>query len=151
MKTCVLILMILPALMLASCSLFGEENGAGEMSEIEQQRRRWERLGIDSYEYDLTRSCFCERVGAVRVHVRADTVHSATALETGEPVTDFFLTRTVDGLFDVLEDAAMRNVHRLDVEYDDTFHYPTLVDIDYHEFTIDEELMYTAKNFHSLR
>ena len=45
----------------------------------------------------------------------------------------------------------MRNVHRLDIEYDDTFHYPTLIDIDYQEFTIDEEVAYTAENFNPLR
>ncbi len=148
MKKCILILMVLPALLLASCSLLGDDND--EVSEVEQQRRRWERLGIDTYEYDLTLFCFCPHVGVVRVQVHADTVHSATALETGEPVTDFFLARTVDSLFDVLENAVARDVHRLDVEYDDAFHYPTLVDIDYQEHTIDEEVMYTAENLSPL-
>ena len=149
MKKCILILMVLPALLLASCSLFGEEDGA--VSEIEEQRRRWERLAIDTYEYDLTLSCFCVSVGPVRVQVRADTVFSATALETGEPVTDEFRARTIDSLFDVLEDAVVREAHRLDTEYDDTFHHPTLVDIDYNKNVVDEEVQYTAENFRALR
>ena len=149
MKKYILILMVLPALLLASCSLFGEEDAV--MAEVEQQRRQWERLGIDTYEYDLTLICFCLYVGPVRVQVRADTVHAATALETGEPVTDFFQARTIDSLFDLLEDAAEREAHRLDAEYDDAFHYPTRVDIDYDQNIADEEIGYTAENFRSLQ
>ena len=142
------LLMILPALLLASCSLFGGDNDA---SELEEQRRRWERLGIDTYTYDLTLGCFCLPVGAVRIQVRADTVYAAIVLETGAPAGELARVLTVEALFDTIEDAMARKAHRLDVTYDETLAYPTLIDIDYQVNVADEEVRYVAENLTPLR
>ena len=141
-------LLVLPALMLASCSLFGDDDG---LTELEQQRQRWERLGINAYEYDLNRLCFFGHVGVVRVQVRADTVFAAADLETGLPVVDQpYRVMTVDGLFDVVKEAFERADH-LDVRYDETFGYPAHVDIDYIENAVDDEVVYVAENLRPLR
>ncbi len=149
MKNRVLISAILPLLLLAGCAIFGEDDD--DLSEVAQQRRQWERLGIDTYEYDLTVLCFCAHVDPVRVQVRADTVFSAILVETGAPVEEPFRARTIDELFDVIEDALAQKAHQLDVEYDDTFGYPTRVYIDYRINIADEELTFVAENLHPLR
>lgn len=140
---------LLPVLLLGGCALFGEH--VGDASEVAQHQRQWERLRIDAYEYDLTVLCFCPPVGVVRVQVRADTVHTATVLETGAPVDASFLVKTINDLFEIVEDAAKQEAHRLDVAYDSTFGYPTYVSIDYDVRLADEEVTYVAENLRPLR
>ena len=143
------LLLVLPALLVASCSLFSED----DVSEVALHQGLWERLGYDTYEYDLAVWCFCKpAVGLVRIHVRADTVHTATVLETGAPLEAHQLWRakTIDELFDIVLDAD-ENADELDITYDDTFHYPSSVWIDYLKEAVDEEIRYEAENFRPLR
>ncbi len=149
MKNRVLISAILPLLLLAGCAIFGEDDD--DLSEVAQQRRQWERLGIDTYEYDLTIFCFCPHVDPVRVQVRADTVFSAILVETGAPVEEPFRARTIDELFDVIEDAVAQEADQLDVEYDEAFGYPSRIYVDYRINVIDEEVTFVAENLRSLR
>ncbi len=148
MKNRVLISAILPLLLLAGCAILGEDD---DPSEVAQQRRQWERLGFDAYEYDLTIFCFCPHVDPVRVQVRADTVFSVTLVETGAPVEDPFRARTIDELFDVIEDAVAQEANQLDVEYDEAFGYPSRIYVDYRINVIDEEVTFVAENLRSLR
>ena len=149
MKTQVFLVALLPLMLRAGCALFGEDDD--DLSEVEQQRRQWERLGIDAYEYDLTILCFCAHIDPVRVHVRADTVFSAILVETGEPVEEPYRTRTVNELFDIIEDAVAQEADRLDVEYDEAFGYPARIDVDYRFTIADEERTFVAENLRPLR
>ena len=149
MKNRVLISAILPLLLLAGCAIFGEDDD--DLSEVAQQRRQWERLGIDAYEYDLTIFCFCPHVDPVRVQVRADTVFSAILVETGAPVEESYRARTIDELFDIIEDAVAEEADQLDVEYDESYGHPTRIYIDYRITIIDEEMTFVAENLHPLR
>ena len=148
MKNRVFISAILPLLLLAGCAILGEDD---DPSEVAQQRRQWERLGFDAYEYDLTIFCFCPHVDPVRVQVRADTVFSVTLVETGAPVEDPFRARTIDELFDVIEDAVAQEANQLDIEYDEAFGYPSRIYVDYRINVIDEEVTFVAENLRSLR
>ncbi len=148
MKNRVLISAILPLLLLTGCAIFGEDD---DPSEVAQQRRQWERLGIDTYEYDLTIFCFCPHVDPVRVQVRADTVFSVILVETGAPVEEPFRARTIDELFDVIEDAVAQKADQLDVEYDEAFGYPSRIYVDYRITIADEEMTFVAENLRPLR
>ena len=148
MKNRVLISAILPLLLLTGCAIFGEDD---DPSEVAQQRRQWERLGIDAYEYDLTIFCFCPHVDPVRVQVRADTVFSVILVETGAPVEEPFRARTIDELFDVIEDAVAQKADQLDVEYDEAFGYPSRIYVDYRITIADEEMTFVAENLRPLR
>jgi len=148
MKNRVFISAILPLLLLAGCAILGEDD---DPSEVAQQRRQWERLGFDAYEYDLAIFCFCPHIDPVRVQVRADTVFSVTLVETGAPVEDPFRARTIDELFDVIEDAVAQEANQLDVEYDEAFGYPSRIYVDYRINVIDEERTFVAENLRSLR
>ena len=139
---------VLPLVLLAGCALFGEDDD--DLSEVEQNRRQWERLGIDAYAYDLTIVCFCAHVAPVRVQVRADTVFSATNPETGETVEEPYRTRTIDELFDVVEDAVAQQADRLEVEYDEAFGYPARIYVDYRFNLADEEMTFVAENLRRL-
>lgn len=149
MKTRMFITAILPLMLLTGCALFGEDDD--DVSEVTQQRRQWERLTIDAYEYDLTILCFCASIDPVRVQVRGDTVFSAVLVETGEPVEEPYRSRTIDELFDVIEDAVAQDAAQLEVEYDEAFGFPTHIYVDYSITIADEERTYVAENFRSLR
>ena len=148
MKNRVLLSAILPLMLLSGCAIFGEDD---DPSMVAQQRRQWERLGFDAYAYDLTIFCFCPHVDPVRVQVRADTVFSAILVETGAPVEQTFRARTIDELFEVIEDAIAQEADQLDVEYDEAFGYPSRIYVDYRINVIDEERTFVAENLRSLR
>ncbi len=152
MKKTALALILLPALLLAACSLF-DDGGNTIVSDFERHRRQWERQGFDTYEYDLTVSCFCVFRGPAHVVVRADTVHSVIAVATGTPVdpTFRFAYQTIDDLFDVIDEAMKRPADRLEVTYDEILGVPTFIYIDYDFGIADDEINYEAADVHPLR
>ncbi len=117
------------------------DDGTG-LDDLEDQRERWEAQGISDYTYDIRRNCFCGHVNPVRVTVRDGQRIRAYDLEReleliGEEATWY---PTVDGLFDILEDAYARDAFSVRVEYDPQMGYPTSFFIDYSENMADEEL-----------
>ena len=69
----------------------------------------------------------------------------ATDLATGEVLdpNEVQLYLTIDGLFDLIQDAYDRNAHEVQVEFDPSRGYPTRIYIDYSEMIADEELGFT--------
>ena len=64
MKKIALVFVVLPMVWLTACVLV-DGGGGGGLSELEHNRRQWERLDFDTYEYDLTVFCFCRFPGPV--------------------------------------------------------------------------------------
>jgi hypothetical protein len=132
-------LVLAAVLPLAACS----DSGFGpQLRELEHNRAKWEASGPASYVYAVERLCFCAFFGAARVTVENGEAVSAVWVDPeGQPVaptTDLF--PSVDGLFDILEDAFARNAHSVEVAYDPATGVPTEFQIDYIELAIDEEL-----------
>jgi hypothetical protein len=67
-------------------------------------------------------------------------VVSAVYVEDGSPAEVGF--PTVDGLFDVLEEAVRRDAHRVDVTWDPETGVPVDLYVDYDENVADEETGY---------
>jgi hypothetical protein len=127
------------ALSLAACS---DSSFGPELRELDQNRAKWEAAAPASYVYAVERLCFCGYFGAARVTVENGVAVSAVWVDPEgqpvEPTTDLF--PSVDGLFDILEDAFARNAHSVEVTYDPVTGAPTEFQIDYIEHAIDEEL-----------
>ena len=51
--------------------------------------------------------------------------------------------RTINGLFDLVQDAYNRNAHEVQVEFDPSRGYPTRIWIDYVLMMTDEEMGFT--------
>jgi hypothetical protein len=66
---------------------------------------------------------------------------AAWTADTGEPFgpSEAVLFPTIDDLFDIAEDA-IRHADRFMIEYNDDLGYPVVLDIDYIENAIDDEL-----------
>lgn len=118
--------------------------GIETLSEIERNRARWERLGIDSYAYAVERRCFClpEALGPVRVTVSDGVVTLRSYVDSGEAVSESRaeLFPSVDGIFLTLLDAVERDAFRIDVTFDPASGVPLDVWIDYERDVADEEL-----------
>lgn len=112
-----------------------------ELERIRAQRAIWSAQEISDYTFESRRVCFCAFVGWLEVTVRADTVESITAIDDPDvPAWALEDYPTVDGLFDILEDAVDRNAVQIDVTWHDTLGYPTTFFIDYALNIADEEL-----------
>jgi len=137
----------LPAL--AAC---GDIVGAGDSDERELRRatQRWNDNRIFNYDYTVQQSCFCPaEIGRpVIVMVRGGFVYDLRYENTFSPVPPFAWSAfpTVEGLFDVIDDAIHR-ADNVDATFDRDFGFPRLIDIDYARHAIDDELTISTSRF----
>ena len=126
-------------------SLGCSDSTGPELDRLGEQRALWEAQGLADYTYDVRRVCFCPFREGVRVTVVAGVVAGATDLATGEVLepNELQLYLTIDGLFDLIQDAYNQNAHDVQVEFHSSRGYPTFISIDYLENVIDEELGFT--------
>lgn len=131
-----------------ACDLFGLDAGGDD--ELERNRARWASLALTSYEYVVSRSCFCapSSLGPVLVRVEDGVVTERSFVDVidpdpGEPGEWF---PSVTGLFDIIADAYERDAHDVEVTYDPETGVPLDVYIDYEENIADEELGLTVQS-----
>ena len=117
-------------------------------SQLEQQQ--WEALAIRDYQFEYLVSCFCGFNGPnpALITVRAGSVTKVEPVGGGTPVTGSLNSwPTIDSLFVVISRAGATNPNVLDVEYDETYHYPRKIEIDHREATADDEITYRVDKF----
>ena len=117
-------------------------------SRLEQQQ--WEDLGIRDYQFEYLVSCFCGFNGPnpALITVRDGAVTKVQPAGGGAPVTGSLNTwPTIDSLFVVISRASATNPDVLDVEYDDTYHFPKKIELDHRTTTADDEITYSVTKF----
>ena len=113
-----------------------------------QSRMLWENQGIGDYDAAVERVCECRAAGGpVMVVVRSGAV-TILDPDSGEPVDTSVVGGypTVDGLFDILQNAFDRNADEIRVLYDTGLGYPLEFHIDFYADAIDEELGYVVSS-----
>jgi hypothetical protein len=121
----------------------------GERDSLEEARARWLALGTQSYSYDVSRNCFCLLGGRrMIVTVRDGAVVGAELQDSGDAVEAALLSYvpTVADLFDLIEDALDRKASYFVAEYDQTFGFPTRIEIDYSSSAADDEIAISARD-----
>ncbi|HVD06048.1 MAG TPA: DUF6174 domain-containing protein, partial [Gemmatimonadaceae bacterium] len=117
---------------------------------LQAARLKWEHTRPAAYTYTVALYCFCpqEGSGPVIVSVRDGVVESRTYVNSGAAVAptyaDYF--PTIDGLFEVIEDARRQGAYAINVTYDPARGFPVVISIDYERATADDELTYRATN-----
>ena len=110
-----------------------------------EQRELWESQALRDYSFEVQRLCFCPVRERVRVRVVDGAVAGAVDLVAGEELggdeVRWYLS--IDGLFDLLDDAYSQGAHRIEVDFHASQGHPTHLWIDYHENIADEELGFT--------
>ncbi len=112
---------------------------------LSEQRALWESQGLKDYTFDVQRLCFCLVRERVRVRVVDGAVAGAVDVVADEELDTDELQwyPSIDGLFDLLEDAYDRGAHRVEVDFHVSEGYPKRIWIDYQENVADEELGFT--------
>jgi hypothetical protein len=103
---------------------------------------------MTDYEYVYRRSCECkpQTMEPARVEVRSSVVAAVTYRNTGQAAASILAYPTIDGLFDLIEDAIDRGAAGLMVSYDGVFGYPTEISIDYDLEVADDEFSVQASD-----
>jgi len=130
--------------------LIGDIFGSGDRNEFGENREKWLDAGIVSYTYREDRSCFCGFFGPADVTVINSQIVSVRRFlpdTTDIDPSNFDAFDTVEGLFDMVDDAIDRDAYQLEVTYDEELGFPTRIAIDYFENTIDDEITVTITAF----
>jgi hypothetical protein len=127
------------ALLLAAC---GGDSTTAPANHLGEQRALWASQGLTDYTFDVVRICYCQFVADVRVTVKDGVITGVTELAS-EVARDPELFRTIDGFFDLVQDAYDRDAHEVQVEFDPSRGYPTRIWIDYVLMIADEEMGFT--------
>ena len=135
---------------LASC-------GGSANSELNRNEKLWKSQNITSYDFTLTRSCFCPEDwrGPVNIQVRNGTVTSTKYVSNGQTATSekFGDVDTIEELFAVIRDAYEgkntfdQKAETVEVTYHPQMGYPLTIFIDVSTQIADEEQGYTIENF----
>ena len=112
------------------------------LAALADYRTLWETQRLTDYTFDVSRVCYCQFRGDVRVTVKDGVITGVTELAS-EVARDPETFRTIDGLFDLVQDAYDRDAHEVQVEFDPSRGYPTRIWIDYVRMIADEEMGFT--------
>jgi len=126
-------------LLLAAC---GSDSPTAPVNHLGEQRALWASQGLTDYTFSVRRVCYCQFVGDVRVTVKDGVITGVTELAS-EVTRDPETFRTIDGLFDLVQDAYDRDAHEVQVEFDPSRGYPTRIWIDYVLMIADEKMGFT--------
>jgi len=133
--------------------LISETPASSEAAQTQQQlndsHRKWTMKNLKDYQYTFSWSCFCppEHNKPVTISVRNGALESIKYADGSGVVdkTKYPNYRTIEGLFDFLQDAIDRKAYRIDVSYDAKLGYPTSASIDYDQRIADEEKSFKAE------
>eukprot|EP01024_Parvocaulis_polyphysoides_P005609 TRINITY_DN11404_c0_g4_i1.p1 TRINITY_DN11404_c0_g4~~TRINITY_DN11404_c0_g4_i1.p1 ORF type:complete len:238 (-),score=39.81 TRINITY_DN11404_c0_g4_i1:520-1233(-) len=100
-------------------------------------------LGLTHYSYDIQRSCFCFPEGYTELA-------SVSVCGGSQTEPEYYPDHnTMIKVFDYLCEAIME-ADSVDVTYDNTYHFPTSIFVDYIQQAIDDENSYSITNFQVL-
>lgn len=122
--------------------------------ELVQARARWEEQKLESYRFELTRSCYCVLGGrSMTVTVEQDEVAAAEYTDSGAAIERELLSYvpTVPDLFDLIADGLSRPMARFVASYDPVAGYPTRIQLDYSAAAVDDEMTIVVRNLVALR
>jgi hypothetical protein len=143
------------ALALGACGL-GPFGPAGPADELRAARAEWERRGIASYRYSISRSCGECVPGAdapARVEVRDGRTVSVTALVPARPIRPelFESFDTVEDLFATVEEVIAGRPYRFSASYDPRLGYPLEYSADLDREYVDDERGFVVQGFEVIR
>ena len=128
-------------LLLAACG----DSTTAPVNRLGEQRALWASQGLADYTFDVRKDCFCYFVADARVTVVGGVITGVTDIATGDALGPDLMKafRTINGLFDLVQDAYNRNAHEVHVEFDPSRGYPTQIGIDYVLIIADDEIDFT--------
>lgn len=114
-------------------------------SRLEVNRQRWIAQQMTRYDFTLEQFCFCLVRGPVRVSVQNGSVVAATEISTGHAV-DIRFVRTIESLFEFIDNGIEHHAVVLEVTYDPVMGYPTKITFDGAFNIADDEITYEVSD-----
>ena len=125
--------------------------------ELDSHRALWEQTRSSAYTYEYKVHCECSDAFGqpVKVTVNNGEIESIVYAESGDMgksgdppvVSGSPRYHTIDGLFDVIQDAITNEVDKVSVSYDRKFGYPRKVEIDHMFNSTDDEYFVAAAHY----
>ena len=137
------------ALLVTATACGGNTTGPAELG-LRSARELWRLAAIQDYSVTVERRCFCDGANRpVIVQVSGGAVVSTTDAETGDPIDIGTLGPypSVEGMFEILQDAVDSNAHDIIATYEIDLGYPLELQIDFNRDTQEEELGYFTLAF----
>ncbi len=106
-------------------------------------RDLWEKASTSQYILEQTLHCFCPNSGRpAKLIIYGDQIGYAMFTDTNEeiPEDQFSRYKSVDDLFDFIDELRKQDPYKLEIEYDPDYGYPTRIYVDRNEQIIGEEL-----------
>ena len=146
MKSIVRILIIST---LHSSLLLASNEGVNQL--YQNNFNQWIDSNIDSYAYTLKMQCFCpiNYTRLIRVEILDNHVSAANFVNYDEPVSIEIINdlESIDGWFNLISTAISRDADHISVEYDASYGYPTMIDIDMRRMRSDDEQVISISEF----
>jgi hypothetical protein len=148
MKKIGLICLICLVAVLPACS-------SADRQAFEKNHALWESQAIRHYRFNLKIGCMCPwySLMPLTVEVQDDQIVSMVASNAGD-ITNYLDTfrrnGTIENLFATVDSAISRRVHKLAVQYDATYGFPTSIVIDPSGMIMDDETGYYVTDFKAL-
>ncbi len=130
--------------------------GGSANSELDRNEKLWKSQNITSYDFTLSRNCFCPEDwrGPVNIQVRNGTVTSTKYVSNGQTATSekFGDVDTIEELFNTIRDAYEgrgnfeQKAETVTVTYHPDKGYPLTIYIDVSQMIADEEQGFTVEN-----
>jgi len=115
---------------------------------------QWKKTRPEKYVYEFKRSCFCtpEYIKPVIIRVDKNEITDARFKNNNKPLPPELKgnRKTIDSLFQAVQNAINRKAHSIKVKYNQQYGYPESISVDYDKMIADEELYLSAKDFKPL-
>lgn len=121
-----------------------------DLNEVDENYKRWIKLGITDYEFTLRVNCFCtvETVGPHKVVVKKNAIVSVNG-NPYDPNTHFSV-KTIEQLFAYVKKTLAEKHAQQTLEFDVKYFFPTNIYFDISEMIADEEIGYVLTAFKPL-
>jgi hypothetical protein len=122
----------------------GCTSASKDQTDLETNRALFTQPPLPSYAFTWELSCFCgpDPVRPIRITVVRGDITSAAYVDDQQPVSESIRTglKTIDGVFDLIQQRLDEHADEVTVAYDPDRHYPTSVFIDITKQAADEEI-----------
>lgn len=112
--------------------------------ELQANKEKWNSHEITDYSIEMQHICFCppEAVRLMIFEIKNNEIRSVRYADTDEYVEAGYFNdyNTVNGLFELAEQAITKNPHEITISYDEEFGFIKELSIDYEYQIADEEV-----------
>ncbi len=146
------IIFIVLALAMAACA-FNAKN------DLTANQQKWETSKVTHYRFDLDIVCFCAFRDRMPLSIEVQdgqvvsmTYTDGTVVATDDPQWDYFNRfATFDNLFADIQSGPTAEADEVTIEFDPTYGFPTMVNVDQIKEAMDDEYNLTVSNFEVLK